>query len=101
MGLRPAFPEGTGAAKPVKAMGMQKVQLGAWRTRAEAEAGLAKAKAQAGAVLADVATEIVQANIPGKGRYFRLRVVSLSVREANSLCAGMIAKGLACIRAPH
>jgi tetratricopeptide (TPR) repeat protein len=85
--LKPALDQG--------AMGGQ-VQLGAWRTEAEAAQGWNRAVEQAGGVLEGYSPHIVVADLPGAGRYYRLRV---STDGSKTLCTALLAKGLACIPA--
>lgn len=74
------------------------VQLGAWRSQAEAEQGWDRAVKQAGAVLDGYSPHIVAADLPQAGRYYRLRLAA-GRDGAKSLCAALSAKGLACIPA--
>jgi tetratricopeptide (TPR) repeat protein len=85
-GLRPALDNPGG----------QQVQLGAWRQEAEAAAGWDRASKMADGALSGFSPLIVAADLPGKGRYYRLRVVT---PDGKRLCAILIAKGLACILA--
>lgn len=87
--LRPALDAPSGAAGP-------EVQLGAWRSEAEAQAGWEKARRAAGAVLEGLAPRIVAADLPGKGRYYRLRTAT---DNPAGLCASLRAVGQDCIRA--
>jgi len=89
-GLRPALDNSAGGKRT------QQVQLGAWRTEAEAaEAWMGDVK-KAGSALAPLAPRIVAADLPGKGRYYRLRV---ETADAAQLCNALAAKGLDCILA--
>ncbi|HWF64509.1 MAG TPA: tetratricopeptide repeat protein, partial [Rhizomicrobium sp.] len=74
------------------------IQLGAWRSAAEATQGWNRAVTQAGAVLEGYSPLIVAVDLPGAGRYYRLRV-AIEKSQAKSLCAALMAKGLACIPA--
>ena len=89
-GLRPALDNPGG--KPVA----QEVQLGAWRQEAEAEAGWKRALAASGGVLAGLSPHIVAVDLPGRGRYYRLRVAA---PDGKQLCAALTARGLDCIPA--
>jgi tetratricopeptide (TPR) repeat protein len=73
------------------------VQLGAWRSAVEADAGWSKAKLQAGGTLDGLQPRIVSVDLPGKGRYFRLRVSPASDQSAADVCAGLLVKGIACV----
>jgi tetratricopeptide (TPR) repeat protein len=72
----------------------QQVQLGAWRQEDEAAAGWNRAVKAADGALSGYAPRIVAVDLPGKGRYFRLRVVTA---DGHKLCAILTAKGLDCI----
>jgi hypothetical protein len=74
----------------------QEVQLGAWRQEAEAAAGWNRAVATAGGVLAGLSPHIVAVDLPGRGRYYRLRVTAL---DGKQLCAALTARGMDCIPA--
>jgi hypothetical protein len=76
--------------------GGQQVQLGAWRSQAEAaEAWMADVK-KAGAALAPLAPLIVAVDLPGRGRYYRLRI---DTADAKHLCGILAASGVDCILA--
>ena len=72
------------------------VQLGAWRSEAEANAGWAKAKARAGGPLDSLSPHFVTADLPGKGRYYRLRISPGAGQSGAALCASLTAKDVAC-----
>ena len=88
--LRPALDN------PIKGPAGQQVQLGAWRQEDEAAAGWNHALKAADGALAGFSPHIVAADLPGKGRYYRLRVVT---PDGKQLCAILTAKGLDCIPA--
>ena len=90
LGLRPALDN------PVGNPPGQEVQLGAWRQEAEASAGWNRAVATAGGVLAGLSPHIVVVDLPGRGRYYRLRV---AVPDGKQLCAALTARGMDCIPA--
>jgi tetratricopeptide (TPR) repeat protein len=87
--LRPAI----GSAEPASG---RLVQLGAWRSQEEAEAGWNQAKSRSGGALDGLANIIQIADLPGKGRYYRLRVAP-GPFGAQNLCAKLRAKGLDCM----
>jgi tetratricopeptide (TPR) repeat protein len=72
------------------------VQLGAWRSQAEAEAGWNRAKRRSGDALEGLANIIQIADLPGKGRYYRLRVAP-GPFGARRLCEKLRASGLDCM----
>jgi hypothetical protein len=92
--LRPALDQHD-AARSARA----EVQLGAWRSEAEANAGWAKAKARAGGPLDSFSPRFVTADLPGKGRYYRLRISPGAGQSPAALCASLMAKDVACLPA--
>ena len=72
------------------------VQLGAWRTEAEATEGWRRAETKAEGILEGYSPHVVMVDLPGAGRYYRLRVAT-DKSQAEPLCAALKAKGLACI----
>jgi hypothetical protein len=92
LALRPALDQsGTSVS------GGAEIQLGAWRSAAEAHAGWDKAKARAGGALDGLSSRVLVVDLPGKGRYFRLRVRSGEGQSAANFCARLEAKALACL----
>ncbi len=79
-----------------RASGTQ-IQLGAWRSAAEAHAGWAQAKARAAGVLDGLSPRVLVANLPGKGRYFRLRVRPGASQSGAEFCARLAARAVACL----
>jgi len=72
------------------------VQLGAFRSEAEARAGWGKAQTQAKDLLAGHRPHVVMADLPGKGRYYRLRTVPASGVSPRQFCDSLSAKGVGC-----
>ena len=98
--LRPALDQpGRSARAHGVAEGMADVQLGAWRSEGEANAGWDKAKLRAGGALDGLSPHIVTADLLGKGRYYRLRVSVTGAQSRSSFCADLSAKGVACLPA--
>jgi len=91
--LRPALDQ---SDAPVSAGKGAEVQLGAWRSAAEASAAWEKAKARAGDALEGLSPHIQAVEIPGKGRYFRLRVRPETGKSGAEMCARLAAKALDC-----
>ncbi|HWC64421.1 MAG TPA: tetratricopeptide repeat protein [Rhizomicrobium sp.] len=87
-GLRPALDNSAARG--------EQVQLGAWRSQAEAAEAWNRAVKIAGSVLSGLAPHIVQVDLPGKGRYYRLRTESVS---AGQLCTQLAAKQIDCMPA--
>ncbi len=90
--LRPAL-DAAGA----RASGGTQIQLGAWRSAAQADAGWQEARARAEGALDGLSPHVLVADLPEKGRYFRLRVSLEAGRSGAEFCAGLTAKGIACI----
>jgi tetratricopeptide (TPR) repeat protein len=86
LGLRPALDAGAAAGE---------VQLGAWRSEGEAREGWKKAVSRAAGALKGLEPHIVIADLPGRGRYYRLRTRP-GVKPAQ-FCATLAAAGLACL----
>jgi tetratricopeptide (TPR) repeat protein len=79
------------------ASGGATLQLGAFRGEADAQASWKTLQGKASAALDGLSPVIVAADIPGKGRYFRLRVGPLDKDRAASICETLKAKGENCI----
>jgi hypothetical protein len=73
------------------------VQLGAWRSAAEAYVAWDKAKARAGGLLDAASPQVLAADIAGRGRYFRLRVRPRSGQSGPEMCARLAAKAVDCL----
>ncbi|MBS0276305.1 MAG: tetratricopeptide repeat protein [Proteobacteria bacterium] len=76
------------------------VQLGAWRSQGDAALGWNKASAAAGNLLDGASPRIVEADIPGKGHFWRLRTQAPAGVSAADFCSQLRDKGLSCIAAP-
>ena len=72
------------------------VQLGAWRSEAEANQGWDRALRQAGDTLKGFSPRVVAVELPKIGRYYRLRVAA-GQEGARGLCEALAAKGLDCM----
>lgn len=72
------------------------VQLGAWRSEAEANQGWDRALQQAGDALKGFTPRVMAVELPKIGRYYRLRVAA-GQEGAKGLCAALAAKGLDCM----
>jgi tetratricopeptide (TPR) repeat protein len=73
------------------------LQLGAFRGEADAQAGWKTLQGKATAALDGLSPVIAAADIPGKGRFWRLRVGPLDKDRAASICGQIKAKGADCI----
>ena len=65
--------------------------------QASAKRSWKHALAEAGEVLAGFSPRIVVVDLPGRGRFYRLRVASDDVRQ---LCAALAGRDVPCIQAP-
>jgi tetratricopeptide (TPR) repeat protein len=90
-GLRPAIADSMSAAS-----GPQ-IQLGAWRDQAAAADAWNKIDKRAGDVLSGLKPQIVSVDLPGKGRYYRLRVGPVNRERANTTCEKLQERGFACM----
>ncbi|MEI9991426.1 MAG: tetratricopeptide repeat protein [Rhizomicrobium sp.] len=71
------------------------VQLGAWRSQGEAAIAWSRIARVATTELVGLTPQVISVDLPGKGRYYRLR--TNPAKGALALCAVLRAKGLACI----
>ncbi|HEY4942162.1 MAG TPA: SPOR domain-containing protein [Rhizomicrobium sp.] len=89
--LKPAFSEGGGSTVS------QTIQLGAWRSEADAADAWNRINSTGGNLLAGLSPQVVPVDLPGKGRYYRLRAGPIYPGNAPGLCVALKAKGLACV----
>lgn len=73
------------------------VQLGSYREEQMASDAWNKIVAQAGAPLAGLAPIIIPADLPGRGRFWRLRVAVSDAKAARALCTSLSQKGHDCL----
>jgi tetratricopeptide (TPR) repeat protein len=90
VGLRPALDAVPSAGRT------SEVQLGAWRSEAEAQAGWKKAVSRAAGALKGLEHHIVIADLPGRGRYYRLRTTP-GPGGPTKLCAALASAGQDCL----
>lgn len=83
-------------APPPSRPGLGQVQLGSWRSEAEAARGWNILQARAGGALNGRSAWIMPVVLPGSGRFYRLRVAA-GQGGAGSLCTVLATKGLACL----
>jgi cell division protein FtsN len=85
------------AAKPATG-GAFVLQIGAYKSQADADAAWKSYKAKHAALLSGYSDDIQQADLGEKGTWYRLRVSGFSDREvASALCDRLKADGGACI----
>ena len=101
LALRPALDQTASAVRQDAKAGPAavEVQLGAWRSEEEANAGWNAAKLKARGALDGFSPRIVSADLPGKGRYYRLRISLMGGQNQSALCANLGSKGVACLPA--
>jgi cell division protein FtsN len=86
------------AAKPVAAGGSYVLQIGAYKSQADADAAWKSYKGKHAALLSGYSDDVQQADLGDKGTWYRLRVGGLSDKEvATALCDRLKADGGACI----
>lgn len=97
-------PAATGAAKVVPIAGASApaapgggvgVQVGAFSTKAAAEAGWSRLVSQAGGALSGVSHRVIEGKADN-GTIFRLQAVAGDAGAAKALCGSLKAKGIAC-----
>jgi tetratricopeptide (TPR) repeat protein len=93
-----AFTEDTPPLKPMPGEARQgaQVQLGAWHSMENAAKGWRQAQRLAGESLGGLSPRIVAVDLPGMGRYYRLRVTT-DQAGTRALCAALVARGQNCI----
>ena len=103
----PELSERSAAAAPVSAPSDEArpsndgemVQLGAFHNQSDATLGWDHMVAGAGDLLNGASPRIMEADVPGKGHYWRLRTQAPSGTTAAAFCSQLKAKGLSCIAA--
>ena len=84
-------------SKSTALAGSAQIQLGAFRDEASATEGWNKIMASAEGTLDGKSPNIVPVDLPGKGRFYRLRVSVEDKRAATKLCAALLANGISCL----
>ncbi len=79
----------------------RQIQLGAWRSEAGANAGWQVVRQRADEILAEFRPHIVAVDLPGRGRFFRLRIGPMNKNKANEICTALKARGLDCLLTPN
>jgi len=88
------------AAKPGATGGAYVLQIGAYKSQADANTAWAAYKARHAALLSGYSPDVKQADLGAKGTWYRLRVAGFGDREvAAALCERLKADGGACILA--
>lgn len=89
--LRPAILGASAAERQAR------VQLGAYRSEGDAAEGWNRLAANADGLLGGLTPQIVSVDLPGRGRFYRLRAGPLERGDAGALCQRLEARGLACL----
>ncbi|HWC63666.1 MAG TPA: SPOR domain-containing protein [Rhizomicrobium sp.] len=85
------------AATSPTANGAYVLQIGAYKSQAEADAAWKTYKGRHAALLADAATDVEQADLGEKGVWYRLRITGFASKDvANAMCDRLKADGAAC-----
>lgn len=90
--LRPAIVDSAASPPPGP-----EIQLGAWRSKAEADQGWDRARKLAPDLLGGLKARVVPVDLPGQGRYYRLRAGPAP--GGASLCETLQGRGLECMAA--
>jgi tetratricopeptide (TPR) repeat protein len=73
------------------------IQLGAFRDEASASTAWDTVVSQSADVLRGLSPHVVEVDLPGKGRYWRLRADVPERQEARRICDALVRQGKACI----
>jgi hypothetical protein len=73
------------------------IQLGAFRDQASAAQGWSKIADMVGPPLNALTPTIVPVDLPGKGRFWRVRVRFDNAADAKAVCAVLRARAIACL----
>jgi tetratricopeptide (TPR) repeat protein len=79
--------------------GQLQIQLGAWRTKAEANDEWKEISTRAADLLQEFTPNILETDVPNKGRFFRLRLGPMNRNAATQLCGQLKLRGQDCILA--
>jgi cell division protein FtsN len=77
--------------------GSYALQIGAYKSQAEADAAWKSYKAKHASLLADAATDVQQADLGDKGVWYRLRITGFPSKDvADAMCDRLKADGGVC-----
>ena len=94
--LLPA-PQSAAPAVTPAATGGSLLQIGSYKSEADANAAWAAYKAKHGSLLAGLSSDVKQVDLGAKGTWYRLRIVAGDKIAALTLCDKLKAEGAACI----
>jgi hypothetical protein len=94
---RPVLRQAILGSRPAPAR--TEIQLGAFRDQATATQGWNKIAAQLGSPLDGLTPHIVPVDLPGKGRFWRVRLIFREAADAKAVCAMLKTRGIACLLA--
>ena len=93
-----AVPQQKSAAKPTPVAGPYRVQIGSFRSPADAEQAMGKSSRRHKDLLATLQPFIAEANLGARGTYYRLQYGAfVKSSEAKSLCKSLKAAGTDCL----
>ena len=96
--IRPSVPDTTPSASP-PTTGDGILQIGSYKSEADAGAAWIAYKARHSALLVGLTPDVKQVDLGAKGTWFRLRIVTADKGAAIALCDKLKAEGAACIPA--
>lgn len=100
--IRPSVPPTSDSAAPATApaaTGGGVLQIGSYKSEADAGAAWIAYKARHATLLAGMTPDVKQVDLGAKGTWFRLRIVTADKNAATALCDKLKAEGAACIPA--
>jgi len=92
-------PESAAPAATPAASGGSLLQIGAYKSEADANAAWTAYKAKHAALLAGLSSDVKQVDLGAKGTWYRLRIVAGDKNSAAALCDKLKAEAAACIPA--
>jgi len=97
LALVPPKPAPVAAAAPVPASGGAILQIGAYKSQAEADTAWKTYKSKHAALLAGATQDVQQADLGDKGTWYRLRIVGFPSKDvASAMCDRLKADGGGC-----
>ena len=97
--IRPSVPATTESATPPPQTGSGVLQIGSYKSEADANAAWTAYKAKHTSLLAGMTPDVKQVDLGAKGTWYRLRIVAGDKSAATALCDKLKAEGAACIPA--